>query len=223
MRYSCVWALVLTVAACTECLAQTGLPGRLEIGGGVAWLGSASLGDADATETTGAGGQSTIFKTSTSLAASVALRLNAGYKMTDAFEVEGLASFGKPRLKTSVTNDIENASSVTVEETLSEYMFGGGLLWYLPIKQLPPRARIFIAGQVSYVRQLHEGNTLAETGREYELEGGLKMYFPRQAASGLKGFGIRADAGLAVRTHGVFFDDRARYSPAVTGSVFVRF
>src|SRR5215831_6247196 len=110
MKCPCVWALVLIVAGCTDCLAQTGFPGRLEVGGGVAWLGSASVGDVDATETTGSGGHSTIFKTSTSLTASAALRLNAGYRLSDAFEVEGLASFGKPKLKTSVTNDIENAS-----------------------------------------------------------------------------------------------------------------
>lgn len=223
MKYACLWTLVLTVAACAECLAQTSLPGRLEVGGSVAWVGSTSVGDVDATETTGSGGQSTIFKTSTSLAASAALRLSAGYRLSDAFEVEGLASFAKPRLKTSVTNDIENASPITAEETLSEYMFGGGLLWYLPIKQLSERTRIFVAGQASYVRQLHEGNTLAETGQAYELDGGMKVFFPLGAASGLKGFGIRAGAGLAVRTHGVFFDDRARYTPAATGGVFVRF
>jgi hypothetical protein len=223
MKGACVWAFVLSVAACTECLAQTSLPGRLEVGGGVGWLGSASAGDVDATETTGTGGQSTIFKTSTTLAASAALRLNAGYKLSEAFEAEGLVSFGKPRLKTSVTNDIENASPITAEETLSEYMFGGGLLWYLPIKDVHSRARIFVAGHAAYVRQLHEANTLAVTGQEYEFAGGLKFFFPGHAASHLKGFGIRGDAGLAIRTHGLFFDDRARYSPAVTGGVFVRF
>lgn len=223
MKYAWVWALVLSVGSCTECLAQTSLPGRLEVGGGVAWLGSASVGEVDATESTGSGGQSTIFKTSTSLAASASLRLTAGYRLSEAFEVEGLASFGKPRLKTSVTSDVESASSITAEETLSEYVFGGGLLWYLPIREIPERVRIFVAGHAAYVRQLHEGNTLEESGQAYEIEGGLKVFLRRHAGSGVKAFGIRADAGLAARTRGVFFDDRARYSPVVTGELFVRF
>jgi hypothetical protein len=188
----------------------------------VTWLGSASSGSVDATESTSTGGVSTIFKTSTMLGSAVGFRLHAAFRVTHTLEIEGQTSFSKPSLESTVSNDIENAAPVVAAETIKQYVIGGGVLWYVPAKT-PARLKPFVAGQIAYLRQLHEGDTLAVTGHSYQLGGGIKYFVSLQRKSWIKGYGARGDIGVAARAKGVFFDNTTRFSPAVTASLFTRF
>lgn len=213
--------LVVLFGGCGVAWAQSVPPGRVEVGGGVTWLGSASSGSIDATESTSTGGVSTIFKTSTMLASAVGFRLHAAFRVTRTLEIEGQTSFSKPSLESTISNDIENAASVVAAETIKHYVIGGGVLWYVPLRTA--RLKPFVAGQIVYLRQLHEGDTLAVTGHSYQVGGGVKYFVTLQRKSWIKGYGVRGDIGVAARVKGVFFDDATRLSPAVAASLFARF
>lgn len=214
--------LVVLLGGCGAAWAQSVPPGRVEVGGGVTWLGSASGESIDATESTSTGGLSTIFKTSTMLGSAVGFRLHAAFRVTHTLEIEGQTAFSKPSLESTVSNDIENAAPVVAAETIKQYVIGGGVLWYVPVRT-PAHLKPFVAGQVAYLRQLHEGDTLAVTGHSYQLGGGIKYFVPLQHSSWFKGYGVRGDIGVAARAKGVFFDDATRFSPVVAASLFARF
>jgi hypothetical protein len=216
------FAAAIVLGAAASAFAQDPSPGRFELGGGLVWTGSASAGSSNATESTSSGGSSTIFNTSTRLTGVPGIRIHAGVRVTRALDVEALASYSKPTLETSVSSDIENASAVTATESVTQYVVGGGVLWYLPASGAS-RLRLFAAGHAAYLRQLHESHTLAATGQSYQVGGGVKWMVPLQRKSWIKAFGVRADGGVAARRKGVFFDDTARFSPVVAASLGVRF
>ena len=58
----------------------------------------------------------------------------------------------------------------------------------------------FVSGGGGYVRELHEGNELVETGNEIHATAGLKYWF------GARRFGLRVEAGVTSREKG--FDKR---------------
>jgi hypothetical protein len=221
-RAASVAAAAFILATAGSASAQDPLPGRFEVGGGLAWIGSASAGSNDATESTASGGSSTIFSTSTRLAGVPGIRIHVAVRVTRALDVEGLATYSKPSLETSVSNDIEHASAVTATESVTQYVIGGGVLWYLPALRAS-RLRLFAAGHAAYLRQLHESDTLAATGQSYQVAGGVKWMVPLRRKSWIKAFGIRADGGVAARRKGVFFNDTARFSPVAAASLAVRF
>jgi hypothetical protein len=224
MTRALLWWSALWLLAVPGASAQDIFRGRVEVGGGVVWTGSAPAGSSNATETTPSGGSSTIFNTSSTLTAVPGVRVHAAVRMTRSVDLEALAAYGKPKLETSVSGDIEGASAVTASETITEYVIGGGVVWYLPlVRSAEDRLRPFVAGSVSYLRQLHEDATLAVTGESYRAGGGVKYLVPVRRKSWLKAYGFRAEAGIAARHKGVFFDPATRFSPTVEASLVVRF
>jgi len=188
---------------------------------GAQWLGETALGSKDANLTTPTGGALRLFSTSTSLAGVSGLEARAGVHVWHRVHAEAFGSFSKPPLNTSVANDYESSPSTTASETIKQYIVGGSAVWYLPQS---PGSRFFpfASGSVAYLRQLHESDTLASTGRLYELGGGIK-YLLRSQATGLKGAGVRGDVRVQLWKHGVAFDEGLQSRPTVVGAFFVRF
>ena len=224
------WLLMLSAAtpALAQARAQGRVPGRFEYGGGVVWLGSGSLGSNDALETTPTGSTSRLFGTTTTIASAPGVEVHVGFALSPRFEAEAFASFAKPPLRTVVSNDVESPTGVTAVETVNQYLFGGGIVWYTPARssQNVPRApqlRPFLSAGAAYTRQLHESNTLAETGQMFYGGAGVKYFFRSRTTKGFKGFGLRGDARIAAYRKGVAFEDRIRYSPVLAASVFARF
>ncbi|HEV3062241.1 MAG TPA: hypothetical protein VGY48_28590 [Vicinamibacterales bacterium] len=204
--------------------AQDGAPaGRFEVGGGITWVGRATLGPSDATETTPQGTPSPFFNTSSTLAAAPGVGVHVGVRITRRIEADVLASVTKPVLRATVSGDIETSATVTASETISQYTVGGGVIFYLPYRLGSPKLLPFVSGSAAYLRQLHGGNTLVVTGQMYQLGGGVKYLLGVRDRSWLKAYGVRADAGLAARVKGVAFDAGAKYSPSLAASLFARF
>jgi hypothetical protein len=223
MRRLCALVAVLVWGAATDAAAQAAAKaGRFEIGAGVEWLGATDFGSADATETTPTGASSPLFSTATTLKSAIGFQAAVGIRITDAFEAQAIGAISEPALSTSISHDIEASGDVTATENIRQYVIGGGLLWYLPVRTSPKLAP-FATGNVAYLRQLHEGKTLVATGQLYRVSGGVKYLFSERPASRFKGYGLRAEAGFAARVDGVAFDSRARYSPWVAASIFARF
>lgn len=223
MRRAALCVLLVSSASWANVEAQSVIPaGRIEVGAGVEWIGQAALGTIDATETTPAGPPAVLFTTSSVLAGSLGLDAHIGVRVTRSIEAEIVGSRSKPQLRTTISNDIE-AAPVVATDTITQYVVGGGVLWYLPFRIGPPDLRPFVDGSAAYVRQLHEGNTLVDTGQLYRVNGGVKLFFPAHSASWFKGYGVRAEAGLGARVKGVAFDSSVRYAPAAAASIFMRF
>jgi hypothetical protein len=208
----------------TPVLAQSAepRPSRFEVAGGLGWIGRAPLGNTAATETTPTGGRATLFTMSSELASAGAITARAGVRLTHAWRLEAAASFSKPELRIALAGDSEGAAPLTAAESIEQYMIGGDVLWVLPFRRRP-RLETFVLGGGGYLRQLHEAATLVETGRYYDVGGGVSWLFTAGGLFHTKGAGVRLDARAVVRSGGVAFDGGSNTSPAAGASLFVRF
>ena len=205
-------------------LAQSAAPpSRLELGVGALWVGGESLGAVAAAESRGAGGTSTLFNTSTELGSSTGVEGRIAVRVSRAFSAEAAASYMKPQLRIAVSGDVEGAASITATEAIHQFMVGGRVIWRIPAKRWSPRFAPFAMGGAGYLRQLHEAGTLADTGRYYEVGGGVNALLMSRRRWRAKGAGIRADVRAVVRAGGVAFDSGSNASPAAGVSAFVRF
>jgi hypothetical protein len=216
--------LVAVAALAAPALAQSAdpVPSRFEGGIGVVWIGHASLGNTAATETTATGGPATVFTTSSELASAGGITVRAGVRLTHALRVEANASYSRPALRIALSGDTEGAAPVTAAESSQQDLIDGDLLWSLPW-QRRPRLEPFVLAGGGYLRQLHEAATLVETGRYYDVGGGVSWLLATGRHFHTKGVGVRVDARAVVRSRGIAFDGGSKTSPAVGASLFVRF
>lgn len=199
------------------------IPGRLELGGGLLWTGAQTLGSRDANLTTGTGSTLRLFSSTSDLRPVAGFEGRVSVKLTRATEVEALASYGTPRLRTRISNDTENSAGTTVTESVQQYTVGAGVIWYATARKSGARAHPFVTAGASYLRQLHEEATLVATGQTYHLGGGAKVMLASRPRKILKVVGVRLDLRAIVRTKGITLDGRRSISPAAGASLFVRF
>jgi len=196
--------------------------GSWEVGGGVAYVGGFDLGDAAAelTRNTGSSGSPfTLFVTSWEVGPAPGVEGRLAYYFSPRFAVEGRVRFAQPVLGIEASADTEGAPDVTAEETLDQYVFGGSALWHFA--RPSPRTRVvpFVFGGAAYLRELHEGQELVETGRDYQAGAGVKVWF----GSARRRLGIRGDAGLAIRDGGVDPETNLRAVPIAGASLIYLF
>jgi hypothetical protein len=185
-------------------------------------MGAESLGTKSATETTGVGGTSTLFTTTSELAGAVGIDGRAGIRVSRSWSVEAEASYLKPQLRIAVSGDTEGAAAVTAAETIEQFTIGGNVVWRLPGRRWSPRFAPFAIAGGGYMRQLHEAETLVESGRFYRFGGGVSAMLVANRLR-TKGAGIRADLRGLIRSKGVAFDAGSRLSPDAGASLFLRF
>jgi hypothetical protein len=198
-------------------------PGRVEVSAGSLWIGRQVLGSTSANETTGTGGTLALFQASTELASLSGLEGRISVRVWRGVEAEVEASYGKPQLKISIANDTENAAQVTAVETIQQITVGAGVVWSVPYRPWRGRLMPFVTAAAGYLRDVHEAQTLIDTGRYYQVGGGVKVLLVSRSRSFFKGLGVRADARAMVRSKGVAFDAAGHASPAIGASVFLRF
>jgi hypothetical protein len=195
-----------------------GVP-RYDVAVGARWIAAVPLGAADAQLTTVTGGRLVLFETRTDMAAARALEASVGVRVVGPVRVEAVVSAGRSRLTTRISSDLEGAAGATAAESMTEIGVGTAVVTELPAsasRRLVP----FVTVGARYLRHLHEGRPLVETGWMYHVGGGADVSFRSGRARGL---GFRGDLRAVVRADGVFFDDRPRTSAAASASVFFRF
>ena len=205
-------------------LAQLGSPAsRLELGIGALWIGADALGTKAATETTGAGATATLFSTSSELAGGVGTAGRVGVRLSRTLTVEAEASYAKPQLRIAISGDSEGAAATTATETVQQFTVGGNVLWYLMADRWPRRFAPFALAGAGYLRHLHDQGTLLQTGRFYQVGGGVSGLLISRPHFHTKGVGVRADLRALIRSQGVAFDGGSMAAPAAGASLFVRF
>jgi hypothetical protein len=202
--------------------AQTAGPdaGRLELSAGGAWLAAQSIGSATANETTSTRGTLALFSTTSTLAGAPMAEGRIGWRAWRAWTAEAEASYGKPELRIAVSGDAEGAAPLTAVERIQQFTIGGAIVWHFPFRA--SRAVPFLTAGGGYLRQLHENATLAQTGRYYQVGGGLTVPFASRPRSRLSAIGLRIDVRAMVFVDGVALDGAAHVAPAAGASFFVR-
>jgi hypothetical protein len=203
-------ALTLCAGLATEARAQAGQaflrPHAIELNLGGAWLAGVDFGSTGATLTRNqtVGATYTLFSTASTLGAALGAEGRVGYHLTRSISVEGAFLFARPSLETAISGDAEGAPGITARETISRFLVDVSGVLHLRSLRIG-RAVPFVLGGAGYLRELHEGQLLAETGHTYHLGAGAK--WPLVTRRGvIRALGIRLDGRLYFRTGGADLD-----------------
>jgi len=216
---------LLTLACVVPAMAQT--PGsaprraRVELTGGGVLAGGYDLGDSTARLTPNSGSSGfEQFSTDNRVRQVVGVQAKIGVVVSPSIVVEGGFRFTQPVYEVRVTGDAEGAPDTTIEETLSQYVFDGSVVWNVTRAAFAGgRVLPFLSGGAGYLRELHEEDALVEEGLEYHAGGGLKWWF----GEGRRRFGVRGEGGISIRDGGFDFKDGRRVVPVVSGSLVYAF
>ena len=216
----------LVLAGSAAARAQTGgrpASGNYEAAVGASWVGATSFGSADASLTGATGGAFRLFSTATELDAAPALDVRFGRRVTRVVQAEVSASYSTPMLKSSISADAESGANTVASESLRQFTIVGGAVVFLPRWQAR-RLLPFLTGGAGYIRQLHEGDTLVQSGGTYYVGGGVTIPIAdRGPTRRLSQLGVRLDGRALIRTGATTLDSRSHTSPALTASLFARF
>lgn len=139
-----------------------------------------------------------------------------GYYLADSVSVEGGFRYARPILSVRLSGDAESAPDLTADETVSHYLFEGSALWHMRSLGFASGSAIpYISGGAGYLRELHEGDQLLETGQEYHALAGINFWL----GSGTHRFGLRLEGGLSARKKGFDPDESLRAQPIAFGGV----
>jgi hypothetical protein len=216
---------LVALALCAPAMAQ--IPGsasrgaRLELTGGGVLVGGYELGESTAELTPNSGSSGFAqFKTDNRVRQVVGVQAKIGFVVSPSVVVEGGLRFARPVYEVRVTGDAESAPDTTIEETLSQYVFDGSVVWNVTRAAFAGgRVVPFLSGGAGYLRELHEEDALVEEGLEYHAGGGLKWWL----GEGRRRFGVRVEGGISIRDGGFDFTDGQRVVPVVSGSVVYTF
>jgi hypothetical protein len=196
---------------------------RFEVSFGGMWMAGAGLGStsADLRANNLTPTPFRLFSAETRVAAAPGWDARAAYWLTRSIAVDGGVARLTPDVRTRVTADAEGAPALTASERLDQYFIDARVVWLLPrfnVAGLEP----FVSGGGGYLRQLHEGRTLVETGQVYQAGGGVR----RQVTTDVGWFrsiGVKLDGRVYVLVDGVQLEEGPRTHGAFSGSVFLSF
>jgi hypothetical protein len=194
--------------------------GRLQIVVGVGWLGGAAFGEQPADLRAASGGPYRLFESESDLSATGAFETRVGIALTPRYGIEGRAAIARPELRTTVSSDAEATGSFTIAESIDQYVFDGGVV--IRFAQwagmgLTP----FASAGAGYVRQLHEGQELVETGHLFYVGGGFTHPLFARPQGLIRAASVRAD--LRLNVFYLELDEGSRPQGSVSGSLVLTF
>ncbi len=164
----------------------------------------------------------TLFRARSVLEGAPGLEARLALAFSRLLAVEVGATFAKPHLDVTITQDGEGNPSSSIVETISQYTIDVGGVVQLPWVKLGSRARPYVIGGGGYLRQLHEDRLLVETGSLVYVGGGVR-YWLRGGSATSRALGVRADARYVRRMRGIDFEDRSRGYATFSALGFVGF
>ena len=194
---------------------------RVEVSVGGVWFGSSTFAEVESTQITPSGSSATVATTSTSLDTSMGLAARVGVALTSRLAAEGAVSLNPTHLTTSVTDDVENFADPSATEPLTQYLFEAGVRWRLGAVRNTGFAPFLSAGG-GYLRQLHDQQTLASTGRSFYVGGGGHYVFHR-GTRWIRSSGFRVDLRMALFSDGAATDEAVHAVPSAGAGLFIRF
>ena len=199
--------------------------GHFTVGAGMVWSGAYGIGDATAELRSNATGAAppplTLFTARSEITSATSPELRVGFAVTRRTMIELGFALTRPHVAVEISGDPEAPLQQLRGEALQQYLIGGGVTWQLPIRT-GARLAPFVSGGATFLRQLHEDRTLAETGQVYYAGGGAR-YWLRGADGASRALGLRGDARVNFRRKGIDFEDQMRTYPTLSLAVFVGF
>jgi hypothetical protein len=158
-----------------------------------------------------------LFTAGSKLRSGVGVQGRLALYLSQHLAIEGGVRLTRPKLEVALSGDFESAPDLTATETLTLYVVDGSAVWnFAPLNR--NRLVPFVAGGAGYVRDVHEGSELIETGKEYHALAGVKWWFSERPNR----LGIRAEGGFSIRDGGFDFREGRRTVPiAAAGIVFL--
>lgn len=200
---------------------------RLEIGGGVSWLGGYGLGSRDATLTGNSGtqgGQVVLFSADSEFGSGLGLDLQVGYWVTRRIVAQAGFAYGRPDLRTSISGDFEQAPPTVASDRMSQYILEGAVrVHFLDGGRSRRALSPYASAGIGYLRQLTSDAFVVETGTVYHVGGGIAWTLGSRPRGFGRVWGVRAGVRVSWRVGGVDIEDRTRTWPAAGGGLFVRF
>jgi hypothetical protein len=196
--------------------------GSFEMSGGIAWLGgfTGPTSTAELTRNGESSGGFDLFTADAEMKARPGAVGRITVFVSNRVAIEGGVRFSQPVVTYRLSGDAEEASDTTAEETLNRYVFTGSLVVHLRGMRPGVAAVPFLAVGAGYVRDLHQGNELLETGTEFHGLVGFKYWFNSTSPSK---FGLRGEAGVSMTDGGFDFSDKSRVVPIVSASLVYLF
>jgi len=218
------WLVVVIMLAAPPTTASAQFsprPGSFEVGGGVVYIGGSAVGTARATETrnqTGTADPLILFETDARLQSAVGIGAHVGFNLTSGIAIESAVTYSRPSIRTSISNDFERSPDLVISDSsLQQYFFDLGVIVHLRALHLGSRGLPFMSASIGYLRQVTDERASIDSGRVYQIGGGLK-----QMLTG--GVGLRFDARLGIRDGGLTLDDQTHHRFFVAGAgAFVLF
>jgi hypothetical protein len=197
---------------------------RMEVSVGGLFLGGAGLGSetAELRANRTPPAPFTLFTTDTRIVGVPGFDGRVGFWLTPSVVVEGGFVYAHPRIRTHVSGDIEGGEAIDLDDRLDQYFFdasGSLMLDRWTFLGFVP----FVEGGGGYLRQLHEGRTLVETGQVYHAGGGLRRWLRTRDSGFIRGLGLRVDGRAYVLRNGFSLDESPRSHGAISGAVVVLF
>jgi hypothetical protein len=211
------WLGVAPASAQVLWKGETPRRGSVEVGGGVVWSGGFDVDSLPANLTANAGNQAppvTWFNTETRVGGIGGLQARAGIFLSSSVAFEARVSYSRPVVSVRIFDDFEDVPDLTVEQTMSRYAFDGSVVVYARRSGSRRTAPFFLAG-AGYVRELHDGNELMESGPTYHAGGGIRFWLTQ----GRRRVALRGEALVTVRDGGYGSDERRRAHPSVGASL----
>ena len=194
-------------------------PGRgsIEIGGGGSWAPGFDMGERQAELTrSGTGDRFDLFSAESRVSGFPGVHARLGFYLSRSVSIEGGVRYAKPELTVRLSGDAESAADETASETASHYIFDGSLLYhFVDASFAGGRGVPFVSGGGGYIRELHEGHELVETGTEYHATAGIKYWL----GSGRRRLGLRGEVGFSARDKGFDNEEGRRTGPLALGGL----
>jgi hypothetical protein len=220
---TCICAHVLGATTAFAQAAPGFRPRQISVAVGASVVSSYPVGDLTASlrrNSTGTPPPFTMLQASSEFERIVGFESRINVGVTPAFAIEVGGGYSTPRLTVTVASDPELSGSATASEQINQYVVDVSGLYQLPIA-VGRRARVYAVGGMGYLRQLHEGRLLVETGTTVHLGGGLQYWLRHRAAG--RAFGTRVEGRYVRRQGGIDFEDRGRNFPAFSLLGFIGF
>jgi hypothetical protein len=174
---------------------------------GAVFSGPLSQGSANAEELGSSGAPSlTLFTTKNEMAPGFGVDAAFGFQLHRKLWVEAGARLMKTGLRTSITDDFEDASDVTIEAPVTRISAEGALLWYFREKG---KTAWFVRGSGGVLRDLSGDFTFAESGFIGSGGVGVRYWWRTNSKGAFKRVGLRAEFKALVQSGGASLGGRS--------------
>lgn len=197
---------------------------RVEVGGGIGWVGQSDVGTRDATFTSNQPGEEpvpvTLFKVNGRTRSGPVASGWIGINLTNALGIEGVFHYSRPSLSADISADVEGAPNLTlVASSFTQTLIEGNLLYHFNRARFDNEHTVpFVLVGAGSLRQKNSDEGIDEVGQIYQAGIGFKWTSLIDARRRARGVGLRIDVRYVLRYGGVDFSDDDRRSSVAAGA-----